>query len=168
MRILILLSLIIVLSFAAFAQTNESNPLAKNFTATTIGGEQIELAKLKGKVVLMTFWTTRCAICAATVPKLNQLAAEYKNEDVVFLGLTTDNEAKVADYLKRKSFDFTLIPNSFGIFLDYADKNAQGNITMGYPAHFLINREGEIELRASGFSNTDFLDAEIRRLLKSK
>ena len=168
MRILTALTLTLVLSFAAFAQQNKkAKPAADNFTAATLSGENIELSSLKGKVVLMTFWTTRCPICAAEIPKLNQLAASYKGKDVVFLGLTTDNESKVKDYIKKKPFNFNLMPNSFGILLKYADKDGGGNISFGYPGHFLINQDGEIVLKANGFDKTPTLDKEIKRLLNS-
>ncbi len=168
MKILTGLFLILVLTFTAFAQQNKNaKRLAENFSAVSISGENIELKNLKGKVVLITFWTTRCPVCAAEIPKLNQLAASYKNKDVVFLGLTTDNESKVKDYLKKKPFNFNLLPNSFGILLKYADSNGDGNVSLGYPGHFLINQNGEIVLKTSGFDKTETLDKEINRLLNS-
>lgn len=141
--------------------------MAENFAAVTLNGQNIELGALKGKVVLITFWTTRCPICAAEIPKLNQLTASYKGKDVVFLGLTTDNESTVKEYLKKKPFNFNLVPNSFGILLKYADKDGDGNIKMGYPGHFLINQNGEIVLKTNGYNKTETLDREINRLLNS-
>jgi peroxiredoxin len=168
MKILTVLFLILVFSFAASAQQNKrSKPLAENFSAAGLNGQTIELNNLKGKVVLITFWTTKCPICAAEIPKLNQLAASYKDKDVVFLGLTTDNESKIKDYIKRKPFNFNLVPNSFGILLKYADKDGDGNLSFGYPGHFLINQNGEIVLKANGFDKTEILDKEIKRLLNS-
>jgi peroxiredoxin len=168
MKILTVLFLILVFSLAASAQQNKrSKPLAENFSAAGLNGQTIELNNLKGKVVLITFWTTKCPICAAEIPKLNQLAASYKDKDVVFLGLTTDNESKIKDYIKRKPFNFNLVPNSFGILLKYADKDGDGNLSFGYPGHFLINQNGEIVLKANGFDKTEILDKEIKRLLNS-
>ena len=113
------------------------------------------VSRLKGKIVIVSFWTTRCQICSAEIPKLNRLAARYQDQNVVFLGLTTDNEAKVESYVKKNPFHFDLIPNSFGTMLKYAEKDRAGNIMMGYPAHFVINQSGEIELRTSGFDKTE-------------
>jgi peroxiredoxin len=94
------------------------------------------------------------------------MAAKYKGKDVVFLGLTTDDDSKVKQYIRKKPFDFYLLPNSFGILLKYADKDGDGNVTMGYPSHFLINQTGEIELKTSGFKKTEKLAAQIDKLLK--
>ena len=166
MRFLSILFLTILVGFSAAAQSKEARkPLADNFTATSLDGSTVNLAALRGKVVVVSFWTTRCAICAAEIPKLNKLVAAYKDKNVVFLGLTTDNENTVKKYLKKKSFDFNLLPNSFGILLKYADKDGDGNVTMGYPTHYLINQKGEIELKTSGFNKSSVLDSNINRLL---
>lgn len=152
---------------AAFGQSSKTKPLAETFSAVSVDGTTFNLAELKGKVVMMTFWTTRCVICVEEIPKLNQLAANYKGKDVVFLGLTTDNETKVQSFIKKKTFNFNLLPNSFGILLKYAEKDKNGNLNMGYPAHFLINQQGEIELKTDGFDKTEMLDSNINRLLTS-
>lgn len=168
MRLLTVLFLSFILSFTAFAQSNKnSKPLAEPFIATALDGSTVNLADLRGKVVLVTFWSTRCPICAAEIPKLNQLAASYKGKDVVFLAPTVDNEDKVKNYLKKKTFNFNLLPGSFGILLKYADRDRNGNVSLGYPAHFLINQKGELETKASGYDKTEMLNTQIAKLLKS-
>ena len=167
MRFLTVLLVSLFVTGFTFAQsTKNSKPRAETFTATALDGSSVDLAALKGKVVLVTFWSTKCPICAAEVPKLNDLAAKYAGKDVVFLGLTTDNDDKVKQYIKKKPFNFTLLPNSFNILLKYADKDRDGNVSMGYPAHFLVNQKGELELKNSGFDKTEKLDATIKSLLK--
>lgn len=167
MRLLTVLFLSFILTASAFAQSNKnSKPLAETFIGTSLDGNPVDLAALKGKVVLVTFWSTKCPICSSEIPKLNQMAAKYNGQDVVFLALTTDNDSKVKQYIKKKPFNFNLLPNSFGILLKYADKDGDGNVTMGYPAHFLINQKGELELKNSGSGKTEKLGAQISRLLR--
>lgn len=166
MKILISLCLILTLSFAAFGQKSKS--LAPNFSVTSLQGVKFDLDELKGKVVLLTFWSTKCPICAAEIPKLNELAKNYQGKNVVFLGLTMENTDKVAAHLKKKPFDFNIIPNSFDVVLKYGDEDGDGKVAMGFPAHFLINKKGEIELRTSGFDKTETLDARIGKLLVVK
>jgi len=165
MKISIGLCLILAFSIASFGQQSKTKPLAEIFSATSLGGQTLDLAELKGKVVVLTFWSTRCPICHDEIPKLNQLVKTYKDKDVVFLGLTVESSAKVEAYLKKKSFDFTIIPNSFGVVLKYAEKDDNGNISMGFPAHFVINQKGEIELRTKGFDKTSAIESQIKRLL---
>ena len=163
MKNLAILFLVLVFSSAAFAQ--KGKVFAEDFSAVSMNGQTVQMSSLKGNVVVISFWTTRCPICHEEIPKLNSLASHYKNKNVVFLGLTTDNETKVEAYVKKNPFAFNIIPNSFGILLKYADKDRNGNLMMGYPAHFVINQQGEIELKTSGFDKTEKLDSEINRLL---
>jgi peroxiredoxin len=165
MRILTILILVLTFSIFGFGQKGAS---AENFSAADMTGKTIELASLKGKVVVLTFWTTRCPICQGEIPKLNQLSLRFKDKNVVFLGLTTDNETKVENYVKKNPFNFNIIPNSFGILLKYAEKDRQGNISLGYPAHFVINKAGEIALKTDGFDKTEKLNSEINRLLSAQ
>lgn len=164
-KIFFYLAFVLCFSFSVFAQ-NGKQP-AENFSAMALDGQTVELDSLKGKVVLITFWTTRCPICDSEIPKLNQMASSYKGKDVVFLGLTTDNPTRVESYLKMKPFNFNIIPSSFGVLLKYAERDRSGNIAMGYPAYFLVNQTGEIEMKASGWDKTQKLDSQINRLLSS-
>lgn len=160
---LFLTVLIAIASMAAIAQQNK--PLAENFSGVTLDGQTVELESLRGKVVLMTFWSTKCAICDAEIPKLNRLAADFKDKDVVFLGLTADNPTLVENYLQKRPFNFSLMPASFGVLVKYADRDRQGNLNMGFPAYFLVNQQGEVELKASGWNKTETVTSQIKRLL---
>jgi len=112
---------------------------APAFSGQAFDGKIYDLDQLQGKVVLLTFWTTRCAICHSEIPNLNRVADRYRDKDVVFLAVTLDNEAMISPYIKRNPFNFNILPNSFGVLLKYADRDRSGNINMGFPAHFLIN-----------------------------
>ena len=141
--------------------------IAKNFSAVSMGGEKVELSTLKGKVVVLTFWSTRCPNCHNVIPKLNRIVSDYKSRGVVFLALTMENQAKVEGYLKKTQFNFEILPNTFDVLLKYADPNGTGFIEMAFPTHFLLNQNGEIELKTSGFDKTGQISSGINRLLSS-
>jgi peroxiredoxin len=162
MRKLSLLLLLLTLSLAAFGQHKQP---AEEFNAVSMDGKTFDLNDLKGQVVAIAFWSTRCAICHAEIPKLNQLVAANKGKNVVFLAFTNENEARIQPYLAKKPFDYNIIPNGFGTLLKYAEKDKNGNINMLYPAYFLINQQGEIEFKANGWDQTEKLTSEIARLL---
>jgi peroxiredoxin len=166
MRFILSFLFCLVLSFTVYAQ-NSNKPLAENFTAATLNGRNISLEELRGKVVVLTFWSTRCPICNSEMPKYNQLAAKYAGQNVVFLGLSMENEAMINNYIKKRPFNFTLIPNSLGIIMQYALKNKSGGYEIGYPTHFVINQKGEIELKASGRGKVGAVDSLVGRLLTS-
>ncbi len=164
----ILVCLVFVFAFSMIAFGQNDRMPAKNFSGVSMNGEKIELNSLKGKVVVLTFWSTRCVNCHDVIPKLNRIVQSYKDKDVVFLALTMENQAQVAKYLRKTQFNFNILPNSFGVFLKYADKDAGGNINMGFPAHFLVDRRGAIRLRTDGWDKAANLDTQIARVLGSE
>src|SRR6476619_2515504 len=169
MRLLSIVVLSLTIAVSAFGQQSLTiGSAAPDFAAAGMDGKTYNLSQLQGKVVLITFWSTRCAICHSEIPKLNQVVERYRGKDVVFLAVTMDNEDKVSPYLQKTPFNFNILPNSFGIFLKYADKDAGGNINMGFPAHFLLDRHGAIKLRTDGWDKTANIDQQISRALESE
>lgn len=167
-RISLLLGLMLLAASPLFSQQAlKPGEAAPEFSVQSIDGKMYDLGQLHGKVVVLTFWSTRCEICRSEIPNLNRVADRYRDKDVVFLAVTMDNEAKISPYLKRNPFNFNIFPNSFGVMLKYADKDRSGNINMGFPAHFLINRRGMIALRTDGWDKAANLDSQISRLLSS-
>lgn len=151
---------------AVSAQQNlQVGQQAPSFSVQSLEGETVSLDQLQGKVVVLTFWSTRCAICHSEIPKLNQVVDKYNGKDVVFLALTMENEAKVNPYLKKNPFNYKILPNGFGVVLKYANMTKDGGINMGFPSYFLINKQGAIKLRAEGWDKATSLDVQISRLL---
>ncbi|MGI8467079.1 MAG: TlpA family protein disulfide reductase [Pyrinomonadaceae bacterium] len=146
--------------FAAF-----SGVPAENFTVTSLDGQTITLDELRGKVVVLTFWSTRCEICESEIPKFNKIAAKYAGQNVVFLGLSMENEVKIAEHLKRKPFNYTIIPNGLGVIMKYAEKDAAGNFNIAYPSTFIINQNGEIDFKTYGWNKSKTIDSRIGDLL---
>lgn len=166
MRLLTGLFLLLSLCVAVSAQQNlQVGQQAPSFSVQSLEGETVSLDQLQGKVVLLTFWSTRCAICHSEIPKLNQVVDKYNGKDVVFLALTMENEAKVNPYLKKNPFNYKILPNGFGVVLKYANMTKDGGINMGFPSYFLINKQGAIKLRAEGWDKATSLDVQISRLL---
>jgi len=76
-----------------------------------------------------------------------------------------ENENKIAGFLQRNPFSFEIVPNSFGTVLSYADRDKNGNLDMGFPSFFVIDQDGLIQHRSSGYDKTSALDAAINRLV---
>jgi len=164
----ILIALLLAVSSVFAQQVLKPGETAPQFSGQSLDGTIYDLDRLQGKVVVLTFWSTRCEICHSEIPNLNRVAERYRGKDVVFLAVTMDNEAKINPYLKRNPFNFNILPNSFGVMLKYADKDRSGNINMGFPAHFLISRKGMIALRTDGWDKAANLDSQISRLLSAE
>lgn len=166
MKLLSLTLLILALSVSAIAQNNlRAGDPAPEFSATAIDGAKISLSQVKGKVVLIAFWATYCPICHAEIPKLNVIADSYKGRGVVFLGITTEKASIVAPHLVKNPFNFTVVPDGFGLLMQYGDKGKDGKMDMGYPNYYLVDQKGGIAFRGSGFDKTAEIDKQISSLL---
>ncbi len=166
MRSLIFLILLsISATIAAAQQQLRPGTIAPDFAAEATDGNFYSLSQLHGKIVVLTFWTTRCEICHNEIPKLNRLADHYRGRDVVFLAPTMDAPQKIEPYVRKNPFTFSIVPNSFGVMLKYADIDKSGNINMGFPAYFVIDRRGSIVMRTDGWDKTENLKAQNSKLL---
>lgn len=169
MRVFSLILIVTLTAFAALAQQSlRPGEQAPDFNAEALDGKVYNLSQLQGKVVVLTFWSTKCAICHSELPKLNEVAKRYKDKDVVFLALTMENQGKIEPYLKKNPFEFNILPNSFGVVLKYADLDRNGTINMGFPSYFLIDRHGSIALKSDGWDKTARLDTQISQLLSTE
>lgn len=166
MRFFSLALLIFVLSFSAAAQqTLKVGDPAPEFSLAAMDGTTLTLSQMRGKVVLVTFWATFCPICHAEIPKLNTIAETYKGKDIAFLGVTTEKAPEITSHLKKNPFGFTVIPDGFGLMMQYGDKTKDGKMDMGYPNYYLIDQKGTIVWRGSGYDKTAGLETKITELL---
>lgn len=160
---------LLFLAFGVFAQqqTLKVGASAPEFTAVDLKGDSVDLNELRGNIVVMTFWSTRCEICHVEFPKLNRVIKSFNGKKVVFLSLTMENEAKVETYLKKNPLEARVVPNSFGVVLQYADRDKSGNLDMGFPAFYVINEQGTIQYKQSGYDKTESLSTTLSKLLST-
>ncbi len=73
-------------------------PDTLDFTATTVGGEELDGATLAGKPVLLWFWAPWCPTCRGQVPQVEGLAADYDGELAVVGVGSLDSAEAIADF----------------------------------------------------------------------
>jgi cytochrome c biogenesis protein CcdA/thiol-disulfide isomerase/thioredoxin len=119
---------------------------------------------LKGKVVVVDFWTYSCINCLRSLPYFKAWAEKYKNDDVVFIGVHTPEFAfeKNTDNVRKAIEDFK-ITYPVAVDSNYAIWNAFQNEY--WPAHYFIDREGKIRHHHFGEGGYDESDEIIRKLI---
>jgi len=135
---------------------------APAFSVTALSGKQYDAAAIRGKVVVLNFWFIGCAPCKAEMPGLNQLVAEFKGQDVIFLAFALDSAEELRDFLKKTVFNYEVIPDA-GALMEEQFKIA------AYPTHVIIDRAGAVEAVMTGGGEKRHEDIRplITRLLKS-
>lgn len=127
---------------------------------TDIDGNKYSLESLKGKIIVLNFWFTKCAPCIKEMPDLNKMKAKYQSDDVVFFAVTNDKKDIVNRFLERIKLDFTIIPN---------DQATIDQFKISYfPTNVLINKEGKIEFVNEMFKGNGIeeINKKLKQLLK--
>jgi cytochrome c biogenesis protein CcmG, thiol:disulfide interchange protein DsbE len=110
---------------------------APNFTLTTFDGDEISLASLRGKAVVVNFWASWCKPCEQEAADLEKAWRFYQpTGEVVFLGVGyIDTEPEAKAYLEK--FDITY-PNG----PDLRTRISQSYRIAGVPETYFINQDG--------------------------
>ena len=110
---------------------------APDFTLKNHDGIEINLAKLRGRVVLVNFWATWCDTCVVEMESLERLASMFKNKPFTLLAVSVDDDwDKVRSFFKDGS--------SMSVVLDKDKKTPALYGTDKFPESFLIDAEGNI------------------------
>jgi thiol-disulfide isomerase/thioredoxin len=124
----------------------------------------LKIGDLKGRVVLLDFWTLCCINCIHTLPDLAKLEAKYPGVLVV-IGVHTpkfDNEMKT-ESIKKAVLRYEV---KHPVIND-ADRKIWNRFGVNsWPTLWLIDTEGKLVGRASGEGNFEVLDEHIGRLVK--
>ena len=128
-------------------------------------GKPVTLEELKGKVVLVDFWTYTCINCIRTLPHVTGWYEKYKDQGFVILGIHTpefefEKDTKnVESAIKKYNIHYPVAQDN-----DYATWNAYANNY--WPAEYLIDAKGNI--RRTHFGEGEYADTEraIQALLE--
>jgi thiol-disulfide isomerase/thioredoxin len=134
-------------------------PLDLHFTATD--GSAIDLAQLRGKVVLIDFWASWCPDCIRELPEIKKLDQSYRASGLVVIGISLDRDREaMASFLVKKSINWPIYYDGKGWNNTYAVQYSVHQI----PEIWIINRAGIVETTAADIST---IDDTVQRLLKA-
>ena len=119
---------------------------------------------LRGKVVLVDFWTFDCINCQHSVPHVNEWAKKYEKDGLVVIGVHTPEYPyeRVIDNV-RKNVARLGLNYPIAIDNDYAIWRAFDN--QYWPAHYLIDARGQVRYTHFGEGDYDTQEQVIRQLL---
>jgi thiol-disulfide isomerase/thioredoxin len=112
---------------------------APELEVTDMQGNRVSLASLKGKTVLLDFWTTWCPPCIADAPALDKLYTKYGDKNLMIVGISMNEDRVVVEkFLKSHPHTFPVIltsenelprPYQIGIFPTYMVVSPDGTLT---------------------------------------
>ena len=129
-----------------------------------INSPPLTLSELKGKVVLIDFWTYSCINCVRTIPELNAWYKAYHDKGLVIIGIHSPEFEfeKNADNVKRAVADYQIhypvgLDNDYGTWLSFHN--------IYWPAQYLIDRNGMVVYENFGEGNAEVTEQNILTLL---
>lgn len=135
---------------------------APDFSGEYFGtGEKVNYLKdLKGKVVLLDFWSIYCVSCLKEIPKLVEIYEKYKDKDVVFIYVDLDTNKRRLDMFRKK--------NNFNpVIMDKKRDIAKLFNVNILPTTLIIDKAGKLRFFHEGYKPGDEHEIEdiIQKLL---
>jgi thiol-disulfide isomerase/thioredoxin len=119
--------------------------------------ETLSLDDLKGKVILLDFWIKNCGPCIESVPHLNQLEHKFRNKNFKLISINSyDSRENVSLFCNKHNTEYTVLLNGKNVAEKYG--------VDGFPAFFIIDKEGKIIYANMGYSTS--LQSEIEQIIQ--
>lgn len=120
---------------------------------------------LKGKVVLVDFWTFDCINCQRTLPYVKDWAKKYEKDGLVVIGVHTPEYGferiidNVRDQVKKLGITYPVaIDNNYAIWRNFDNQY--------WPAHYLVDAKGQVRYTHFGEGAYDAQEQMIQQLLE--
>lgn len=148
----------LMLSISADAQTVDVMPAFSLQSA--VDGKVVTSEDFKGKVLLITFFTTWCPPCRQEVPSLIKLQKKFTSRGFSVIGLSIDEKGPkvVVKLIDKEKINYPVL------MADNKTKSDFGGI-VGIPTSFLIDRQGKVIKRYPGYVPFSRLEKDIQTIL---
>lgn len=135
-----------------------SIPEIKTFT---ISGKKVDNSYFSGRPGLINFWFEACPPCVEEIPYLNQLVDSLDTERIFYLTIGKDSKEEIESFLLDHPWKFDHIVNGKDLL------RGSFQNPFGYPASFLVDREGKIVQTLGHISekNVNEVIADLKSLL---
>jgi cytochrome c biogenesis protein CcmG/thiol:disulfide interchange protein DsbE len=123
--------------------------------------EALDLARHRGRVVIVDFWASWCKPCRQSIPWLNTLRERYGASGLTVIGVNVDAERRDAERFLRD------VPIEFEVVFDPDGALARQFKVQAMPSTYIFDRTGKIVETHLGFRDAkkDEKEAAIRNLL---
>jgi thiol-disulfide isomerase/thioredoxin len=132
-----------------------------------INSTPLNLKDLRGRVVLVDFWTFGCINCRNTIPSINRWHDRYADKGLTIVGVHSpefDDEKKI-EHLRREVASLGI---RYPVVTDNDYKTWDAYDVYAWPTVFLIDKQGRVRWRHVGEGNYDEAERIIQELLAEK
>lgn len=146
-RVLVLLLQVVIffglyLGAKTWMQRDMIHGAAPEMTARNIQNQVVSLSDYRGQPVLLYFWASWCKICNFEQGAISSVAEHWP---VLTVAMQSGNREDVKNFMQSNNIDWPAI-------LDETGGLAQRYGVVGVPAHFIIDADGDIRFRETGYT----------------
>lgn len=146
---LLLVALIVAVAIPAMCgDKTASAGNAPDFDFSGPNNKSYQLSDLRDHVVVLDFWQSWCPACRNSLPALQSLNNEMRDEDVLFLGVDDEDRTTISQYSKRLGLHFFTIS-------DDNDEIAKAYDVESIPLTVIIGRDGRVIDTVEGFEGSE-------------
>ena len=122
-----------------------------------VNGQDVTLSAYRGKVVLVTYWTTTCAQCASEMSWFNEFQRRYRGRGFEVVGVSVDEggAAAIEPFVASRPIEYQVV---------LGHRNTRP-IVGSIPTTFILDREGRVAARHVGYCSKSELESDIRTVL---
>jgi thiol-disulfide isomerase/thioredoxin len=132
--------------------------LAPEWSETTLTGQTLTMASLRGKPVYLNFFATWCPPCNAEAPDVNAIAQQYAPKGLRVVGVDIlENAAKAKQFVDEHHLSYPAVVDS-GALRDAYNVN-------GMPVHVFIDRAGIVRKIEIGELSKAEMEADVKSVL---
>ncbi len=129
-----------------------------------VGSPPLSLGGLRGKVVLVDFWTYSCINCLRTIPYLNAWYDRYRDDGLVVIGIHSPEFAFERDPARVEG-EVRRLGVSYPVAIDSEKRTWAAYVNQYWPHKYLIDRGGHIRHTQIGEGGYELMESHIRELL---
>jgi peroxiredoxin len=132
---------------------------APEFVLEDLHGAHVEVAQMRGKVLLLNFWATWCGPCKVEMPRFMEWQKEYGARGLQVIGVSIDdNAAQARAYVEKLRLNYPVVMGNAKLGERYGG-------VLGVPVTFLIDRGGIVRARFDGEEHLTVEEQQMRNLL---
>ena len=153
---------ILLLILPCAIRAHAAAPRSPAFTLPSVPEKKtVDLRDFRGKVVLVTFWATWCGPCVQEIPALISLQEKFGPQGFSVVGISLDQGGPtvVEKLMKRTGVNYLVVMGNEQVSDEF------GGI-FGIPTSFLLDREGKVLKRFTGWVSHEILAKEIAQAVE--
>ena len=128
-----------------------------------LNGSEVSLKTWQNKIIVLNFWATWCPPCREEMPELSKMQDEYKNQNLVIIGLSTEDLDTTKNFIAEHPVSYPVLAGDMQA-MTFAE--SLGNNQSILPYTVVIDEKGQLVKTFFGRVNQTLLEKTITPLLK--